>query len=44
MRPSFGSLCLAGMAITLINIARSAVNSFQRRFGVCCAWIFQVYR
>uniref|UniRef100_A0A6U1HQ90 Choline transporter-like protein n=1 Tax=Tetraselmis chuii TaxID=63592 RepID=A0A6U1HQ90_9CHLO len=42
MRPSFGSLCLAGMAITLINIARSAVNSFQRRFGVCCAWIFQV--
>jgi len=41
-KPSFGSLCLAGAVMALINLARSVLHSLRRRFGVCCTVIFSV--
>jgi len=42
LRPSFGSVCLAGLAITLVNLARAIVRSIRSRIGICCAWIFDM--
>jgi len=41
-KPSFGSLCLAGAVLALINLARSLLHSLRRRFGVCCTFIFSL--